>query len=194
MSSSHEETENMFTVSRRSQSVESFKVMDVLQRANELQAAGHEVLHCEVGQPESGAPATVAEAAIAALNGPPRQVMGYTEAFGLPSLREKIAKYYLTNYEGVKSVDTSRIVVTTGSSGGFLLAFTAAFDAGDTIAIASSGYPCYRNILSALGCELASVNVNNEFKLTTKELHAEVERRRSTGEKNNKGINFEFTI
>ena len=88
------------SVSQRAFSVESFKVMDVLRRANELQASGKEVLHCEVGQPESGAPEAVAEAAIAALTGPPRQVLGYTDAFGLVALRKKIAAHYQKKYLG----------------------------------------------------------------------------------------------
>lgn len=177
-------------VSQRSSSVESFKVMDVLQRANELQAMGREVLHCEVGQPESGAPATVADAAVVALTGPPREVMGYTDAFGLIPLREKIREHYLSTYANVPSevVDPRRIVVTTGSSGGFLLAFTACFDTGDTVAIASSGYPCYRNILGALGCELANVPINREFKLTSKELAEEIRRREQLGEKPINGL------
>jgi len=177
------------SASQRSLSVESFKVMDILQRANELQAEGHEVLHCEVGQPESGAPEYVNAAAIAALSSP-KENLGYTDAMGLVKLRETIGRHYLTRYDGVSesSVDTSRIVVTTGSSGGFLLAFTAAFDTGDTIAIASSGYPCYRNILGALGCELANVDVNDEFKLTAKELKLEVDRRSKAGEKRIKGL------
>lgn len=170
-------------VSDRASSVESFKVMDVLQRANELQAEGKEVLHCEVGQPESGAPNAVAEAAIAALTGPPREVMGYTDAFGLLPLREKISAHYKAKYEDVsdESVDPSRIVVTTGSSGGFLLAFTACFDAGDSIAIASSGYPCYRNISGALGINLVNVPINEEFKLTATELQEEITRRKEEG-------------
>jgi len=177
------------SASQRAQSVESFKVMDILQRANELQTLGHEVLHCEVGQPESGAPKTVNDAAIAALSSPTEK-LGYTDAMGLLELRETIARHYLTRYDGIpeSSVDTSRIVVTTGSSGAFLLAFTAAFDTGDTIAIASSGYPCYRNILGALGCELANVDVNDEFKLTAKELSTEMARRSETGEKRIKGL------
>lgn len=177
------------SASKRSQSVESFKVMDILQRANELQALGHEVLHCEVGQPESGAPETVSAAAIAALSSPTEN-LGYTDAMGLLQLREKIANHYLTRYEGIpaSSVDTSRIVVTTGSSGAFLLAFTAAFDTGDTIAIASSGYPCYRNILGALGCELANVDVNDDFKLTAKELRVELDRRSDAGENKLRGL------
>ena len=171
-------------MSRRALAVESFKVMDVLQRANELQASGCDVIHCEVGQPETGAPAVVAEAAIAALSLSPssttatqlqeqrRQVLGYTDAFGLLSLREKIAQHYTSKYQlQGDPISTSRIVITTGSSGGFLLAFTGCFDAGDVVAIASSGYPCYRNILSALGCTLANVPIHPvNFKLTAKEL------------------------
>jgi len=170
----------------RATSVESFKVMDVLQRANELQAEGFKVLHLEVGQPETGAPKTVADAAVSALLEP--QVMGYTDAFGLLELRKKISQHYSDYYDLKEPIDPSRIVVTTGSSGGFLLAFTACFDVGDTIAIASSGYPCYRNILSALGCKLANVPVNDEFKLTAHELQGEIDKRRDSGEDQLKGL------
>ena len=160
--------------------------MDVLQRANELQAQGFQVLHLEVGQPETGAPKPVADAAVSALLEP--QVMGYTDAFGLLTLREKIAQHYSKYYHLKEPIDPARIVVTTGSSGGFLLAFTACFDAGDTIAIASSGYPCYRNILSALGCQLASVPLNDEFKLTARELQQEIDRRTESNEEPLKGL------
>jgi aspartate/methionine/tyrosine aminotransferase len=137
--------------------------MDVLRRANELEAQGRSILQCEVGQPATGAPAAVSAAAVEALMGHPPAVMGYTEAFGLPALRRKISNHYLKNYENVSTaaLDISKIVVTTGSSGGFLLAFTAAFDTGDAVGIASSGYPCYRNILSALGCQLATIPLDN---------------------------------
>jgi len=173
-------------MSRRASTVESFKVMDVLKRANELQAAGHHVVHCEVGQPETGAPPTVAQAAIDALREP--QVMGYTDAFGLLALRQRIADHYSQKYDLPEPISASRIVVTTGSSGGFLLAFTGCFDVDDVIAIASSGYPCYRNILSALGCKLANVPINAEFKLTAKELQLEIDRRREAGEVAMKGL------
>jgi aspartate/methionine/tyrosine aminotransferase len=176
----------MVNVSKRSASVESFKVMDVLQRANQLQAEGKHVLHCEVGQPETGAPSTVAKAAVDALTEP--QVMGYTNAFGLLALREKIAAHYSKVYQLKEPIPTSRIVVTTGSSGAFLLAFTACFDAGDVIAIASSGYPCYRNILSALGCHQANIPINDEFKLTAKELKNEITRRKAAKEPPLKGL------
>lgn len=163
--------------SQRSSAVESFKVMDVLQRANELQASGKKVYHLEVGQPESGAPPLVAQAAQDALK--EGATMGYTDAFGLLSLRQKIADFYSTKYQA--SIRLQNIVITTGSSGAFLLAFTGCFDAGDTVAIASSGYPCYRNILQALGCRLCSIEINSEFKLTAKELKQAIESRTKEG-------------
>eukprot|EP00980_Cylindrotheca_fusiformis_P026265 scaffold15643_cov104-Cylindrotheca_fusiformis.AAC.1 len=159
--------------------------MDVLRRANELQAQGHHVIHCEVGQPESGAPALVAAAAVEALTGK-RNVMGYTDAFGLLALRQKIAEHYQAKYKNF--VDPKNIVVTTGSSGAFLLAFTACFDTGDTIAIASSGYPCYRNILGAVGCEVVTVEINSGFKLTAKELKQAILSRQNNKEKPIKGL------
>ena len=85
-------------------------------------------------------------------------------------------------------IPTDRIVVTTGSSGGFLLAFTSCFDTGDVVAIASSGYPCYRNILQALGCDLANVRINKNFKLTATELRSEIQSRRESGKKALKGL------
>ncbi|KAL9190770.1 hypothetical protein ACHAXT_000476 [Thalassiosira profunda] len=177
--------------SARSASVASFKVMDVLRRANQLEAEGRTICHCEVGQPESGAPRTVARAAVAALTGSPAESrLGYTDAFGLLPLREKIAAHYRRKYAGVpeERIGTDRIVVTTGSSGGFLLAFTACFDAGDVIAVASSGYPCYRNILQALGCELANVPISAEFKLTAAELRREIQHRKGSGKKRLSGL------
>lgn len=186
-----EESNNSIKPSNRATTVESFKVMDVLRRANQLEGEGRTIYHCEVGQPESGAPKTVAQAAVAALTGDADQSrLGYTDAFGLLALREKIAEHYKEKYAlpTDKEVGTDRIVVTTGSSGGFLLAFTACFDAGDVIAIASSGYPCYRNILQALGCELANVSINEEFKLTANELRQEIEQRQASGKKKLKGL------
>lgn len=161
--------------------------MDVLRRANQLQAEGHDVLHLEVGQPETGAPREVAAAAVAALTEP--QVMGYTDAFGLLALRERIALHYRQHYGlSVEQVPADRIVVTTGSSGAFLLTFTACFDADDHVAIASSGYPCYRNILSALGCKLATIPINQDFKLSAVELEGEIARRKEAGEPPLKGL------
>jgi len=183
--------DNNIKPSNRATLVESFKVMDVLRRANQLEAEGRTIYHCEVGQPESGAPKTVAQAAVTALTGDANQSrLGYTDAFGLVELREKIAEHYKEKYSlpADKEVGADRIVVTTGSSGGFLLAFTACFDAGDVIAVASSGYPCYRNIGGALGLELANVPINEEFKLTANELRKEVDERKASGKKRIRGV------
>jgi aspartate/methionine/tyrosine aminotransferase len=128
--------------------VPPFIAMEVLRDANARAAAGEEVLHLEVGQPGSGAPQAVIDAAKRALD---QDQLGYTEALGIPALRRRIARYYRDTY-GV-DVDADRVVVTTGSSGAFLLGFLAAFDAGDRVALAAPGYPAYRNILAALGIE-----------------------------------------
>ncbi len=129
---------------RRGQ-VPPFIAMDVLRAANERAAAGEDVLHLEVGQPSTPAPAAVLAAARNALGA---ETLGYTDALGLPALREAIAAHYRDAY-GV-AVEPARVVVTTGSSGAFMLAFLAAFDAGDRVAMAAPGYPAYRNILTAL--------------------------------------------
>jgi aspartate/methionine/tyrosine aminotransferase len=143
-------------VARRG-AVPPFIVMDVLRAANRRQAAGGDVLHLELGQPATAAPRAVIDAAKAALD---TDQIGYTEAFGLAALRARIAGHYAAAY-GV-SVDAERIVVTTGSSAGFVLAFLAAFEAGDRVAIADPGYPAYRNILLALGIEPVAVPTGPE--------------------------------
>lgn len=132
--------------------IPAFIAMEVLRAANERAAAGHDVLHLELGQPGAGAPRPVIEAARRALE---RERLGYTEALGIPALRTRIARHYRETYG--TAVDPAQIVVTTGSSGAFLLGFLAAFDAGDRIALASPGYPAYRNILLAL--DLVPVDV-----------------------------------
>ena len=135
----------MLKVAKRG-TIAPFIVMDVLAAANERAAKGADVLHLEMGQPGSGTPRGVIEAAAAALGADP---LGYTEALGIPALRRRIAQYYRDTY-GV-AVDPARVVVTTGSSGAFVLAFLAAFEPGDRVAIADPSYPAYRNILTALG-------------------------------------------
>jgi aspartate/methionine/tyrosine aminotransferase len=143
--------------------VPPFIVMDVLAKANERQAQGHAVYHLEVGQPGTPAPAKVIEAARRALGS---ERLGYTEALGIPALRRRIAQHYREWY-GV-ALDPARVVVTTGSSGAFLLGFLAAFDPGDRVALAAPGYPAYRNILGALGIEAVPlpVGANTRFQPT----------------------------
>jgi aspartate/methionine/tyrosine aminotransferase len=125
--------------------VPPFIVMDVLRDANARAAEGRDVLHLEVGQPSTPAPEAVIAAARAALD---RDVLGYTDALGLPALRVAIAAYYRQRYQ--VALDPARIAVTTGSSAGFVLACLAAFEPGDKVGIGFPSYPAYRNILSAL--------------------------------------------
>ena len=127
--------------------VSSFIVMDVMREAAAREAAGHSVIHMEVGQPGTPAPRAARDAAARALE---TQSLGYTLALGIEPLRERIARHYRERY-GI-DVSPKRIAVTTGSSGAFILAFLSLFDAGARVALPSPGYPCYRHILSALGC------------------------------------------
>jgi aspartate/methionine/tyrosine aminotransferase len=126
--------------------------MDVLAAAQERMRTHGDVLSLGAGQPASAAPSAVRAAAVEALSS---RVLGYTEQFGLPELRATIAGHYVRRYELPVSADD--VVVTTGSSGAFLLAFLAAFDPGDRVAIGRPGYPAYRNILTALGCEVVDL-------------------------------------
>jgi aspartate/methionine/tyrosine aminotransferase len=123
-------------------------VMDVMAAAARIEAAGGRVVHMEVGQPAAPAPQTAIAAARAALAG---GRIDYTEALGIPALRARIARHYAERY-GI-ALEADRIVVTTGSSAGFILAFLSLFEPGDRIAVANPGYPPYRHILTALGCE-----------------------------------------
>jgi aspartate/methionine/tyrosine aminotransferase len=135
--------------------VPPFMVMDVMTAAARLEAQGRKIIHMEVGQPAAGAPATAIAAVRAALSSGP---LGYTEALGIPSLRRRIARAY-AEWHGL-DIDPERIVVTTGSSGGFILAFLAAFETGDRVAMALPGYPPYRHILTALGCEPVGIETS----------------------------------
>ena len=137
----------LLTASGRSD-VPPFMVMDVMAAAARIEAAGGHVIHMEVGQPAAPAPKTALAAARAALDD---GRIDYTSALGIPSLRARIARHYHDTYGA--SVDPERIVVTTGSSGGFILAFLSMFEPGDRVAVTVPGYPPYRHILTALGCE-----------------------------------------
>jgi aspartate/methionine/tyrosine aminotransferase len=127
--------------------VPPFMVMDVVAAAARLEAEGRRIIHMEVGQPAAGAPASAIAAARDALS---KSALGYTETLGMPALRQRIARAY-GEWHGL-DIDPDRVVVTTGSSAGFMLAFLAAFEAGNRVATALPGYPPYRHILSALGC------------------------------------------
>jgi len=142
--------------SRRSD-VPPFMVMDVMAAAARIEAAGGHVIHMEVGQPAASAPKTAIAAAHAALE---TGRIDYTSALGIPSLRERIARHYRDAYGC--AISPERVVVTTGSSGGFILAFLAMFEPGDRVAVTVPGYPPYRHILTALGCEPVLIETTNE--------------------------------
>ena len=144
--------------------IDPFIVMDVMREANQL-SENTKIVHLEVGQPSTPAPAKVIEAAKKLLD---KDRLGYTDSLGLLQLRKRISKYYGEFY-GV-SVPLERMVITTGSSGAFLLAFASAFDPGDRVALTVPGYPAYRNILIALGIEpvIIETSVKERFQPTIK--------------------------
>ena len=143
--------------------VPPFIAMDVLRAANEREAAGADVIHLEVGQPGTSAPEPILKAARRALTS---ERIGYTDALGIAPLRQAIAVNYQAQY-GI-AVDPGEIVVTTGSSAAFLLAFLAAFEPGNRVGLAVPGYPAYRNILTALEIEpvLIAVGENAHYQPT----------------------------
>src|ERR1700744_2095181 len=146
----------LLTASGRSE-VPPFMVMDVMAAAARIEAAGGHVIHMEVGQPAGSAPKTAIRAAHGALDS---ARIDYTSALGTPSLRERIARHYRESY-GV-DVHSGRIVITTGSSAAFILAFMAMFEPGDRVAVTVPGYPPYRHILTALGCEPVLIETSSE--------------------------------
>ncbi len=143
--------------SQRARGIEAFRVMDILARAQALQAQGRSVIHLEVGEPDFPTPAPIVEAGMRALRAGHTR---YTPALGLPALREAIAAYYLRRH-GL-AVDPARIAVTPGASGALLLAIAALFDAGDQLLMADPGYPCNRHFARLLEVEAIGVPVTAE--------------------------------
>jgi aspartate/methionine/tyrosine aminotransferase len=140
-----------------------FFVMEMMRAAADREAAGGDVVHMEVGQPSTPAPAGARAAAKAAIDS---DVLGYTSAVGIEPLRTKLVQHYADWYG--HHIDADRIVITQGASGAFTLAFLACFEAGDRVAVTSPGYPCYRNTLEALDIEVVEIAVTPEtgFRLT----------------------------
>jgi len=152
-----ERAKGLLTMASGRSDVPPFMVMDVMAAAARIEAAGGHVIHMEVGQPAASAPRAAIAAARAALDS---TRIDYTAALGTPSLRERIARHYRESYGF--AVDSSRIVVTTGSSAAFILAFMAMFEPGDRVAVTVPGYPPYRHILTALGCEPVLIETSSE--------------------------------
>ncbi len=133
-----------------------FRALDILRQTNERDMQGANIMRMGAGQPCFGVPKGVLKYATDVLEADPKQ--GYTEAIGMPSLRERIAQYYKDDYN--LDIDPGKVVITNGSSSGFILNFIAAFDAGDTIAITTPTYPAYRNILKALDLNIIEIEAN----------------------------------
>lgn len=165
------------TLSNRGQ-VDPFIVMDVMRAANQREADGHDVIHMEVGQPGTPAPQLALSAASQALQA---DRLGYAEALGLPELRARIARHYDEAYGTAVSAD--QVIVTSGSSGGFQLAFLAAFDAGARIALAMPAYPAYRNIIKALDLEMVPVRTgaSSGYQMTAEALDEAARRTKLDG-------------
>lgn len=140
--------------------VDPFIVMDVMQAAAKAEAEGQHIIHMEVGQPGTGAPKGAVEALKNAMDD---GALGYTVALGLPALRARIARMYGEWYN--VDLDPNRVVITSGSSGGFILAFTSLFDTGDRVGIGAPGYPSYRQILKALALTPVDLQTSLENRL-----------------------------
>ena len=166
----------LLTPSKRSE-VPPFIVMDVMTAAAAAEAQGKRVVHMEVGQPAAPAPRAALDAAKAALD----RRIAYTESLGIPSLRARIARHYGETY-GL-DLDPARVAVATGSSGGFILAFLSLFEPGERVALANPGYPPYRHILAALGCEpvLLDTTAETRWALTGEAILAEHRRKPLAG-------------
>ncbi len=153
-------------VAQRS-NVPPFHVMDLLAAAHRRMVTHGDLVNFVAGQPSTGAPKAVREEAKRLLDAGP---LGYTVATGIPGLREAVAAHHRRT-TGI-DVTLDDVVITTGSSGGFLLAFLAAFEPGDRVVMARPGYPCYRNVLTALGCEVVEIDCGPEtrFQPTVEQL------------------------
>jgi len=155
-------------VAQRS-NVPPFHVMDLLAAAQRRQVSHGDLVNFVAGQPSTGAPKAVRAEARRLLD---EETLGYTVATGVPGLREAVAAHHRRT-TGI-DVSLDDVVITTGSSGGFLLAFLSAFEPGDRVVMARPGYPCYRNVLTALGCEVVEIECGPEtrFQPTVDQLAA----------------------
>lgn len=157
-------------LSSRARSVKPFHVMDLLARAQEMQAQGREVLHLGAGEPDFATAQPIIDAGIAALQ---QQRTHYTAATGLPALRQAVADFYARKF-GL-SIDAHRIIITPGASGALQLALACLLDAGDEVLLSDPGYPCNRNIaeLLAIKARALPVNAAQNYQLNAAQIEAE---------------------
>ncbi len=164
---------NLLPASKRSD-IPIFRVLDILSKVNKLDAAGHDIRRLGAGQPCLGAPQAALDYGIQILRDDPRQ--GYTDAIGIPALRERISQHYLDYYKA--TLPAKQIIITAGSSCGFIIAFIAAFDVGDKVAVVTPTYPTYRNFLKALDLEVIEIegNAKDSYQPTVKLLEQSKEK------------------
>ncbi len=157
-------------LSSRARRVKPFHVMDLLARAQQMQAQGREVLHLEVGEPDFATAQPIIDAGISALE---KQYTHYTPATGLPELRQAVAEYYARKF--AVTIDASRIIITPGASGALQLALCCLLDAGDEVLLSDPGYPCNRNIAELLGIKTRALPVSAEqnYQLSAGQIEAE---------------------
>ena len=155
------------TTSSRIDDIQPFHVMALLARAKELEAAGKDIVHMEIGEPDFPTPQPIVAAGIEAIS---QGDVHYTPALGLPALREAIAGFYQTRYD--LKVSASRVVVTPGASGALMLALGVVMQEGDEVLLADPGYPCNQNFVRFLSGKVHSVSVDasSDYQLTLKHL------------------------
>jgi len=166
----------MTPVSSRSKEIKSFIVMDVLERAHELEREGRDIIHLEVGEPDFSTPSPISEAAIDAIK---REETHYTHSLGLPELREAVSQHYFDKY-GV-NIDPGRIVITSGTSPALFMVYSALLDPGDEIILSNPHYPCYPNFALFLKAIPSFVDVYEEDGFQYRP--SEIEKKISSGTK-----------
>lgn len=144
-------------VAKRTGAIAPFYVMELLEKAKEMEAGGRDIVHMEVGEPDFPTPFMIKEEAIQSIRS---GRTFYTHSLGLPELRARVSRHYLET-DGI-AVPPERIVITNGTSGALLLLFAALLERGRSLGISDPGYPCYKNIASLLDCEILSIPVSEE--------------------------------
>lgn len=142
---------------RRIHNLRPFYVMELLETAREMEARGEDIVHMEIGEPDFPSPRPVKDAAIRAID---QDHTFYTQSLGLPALKERIAKFYLVN-DGIE-IPPERIIITSGTSGAFLLLSAILLEKGKTIAVSDPGYPCYRNFAMLFDADVIRIPVSEE--------------------------------
>ena len=161
----------MSSVTKRAKEIPPFIVMDVLERAHELEREGRDIIHLQIGEPDFPTPECICDAACEAIG---RGETHYTHSLGLIELREAICEYYYRKYS--VTIDPDRILVTSGTSPALFMIFSALLEAGDEIIMSDPHYPCYPNFAEFLGAKPVFIKVEEEdaFQLRASEINKKI--------------------